>query len=55
MNNLIIRLEEVKDFIEVTKVTCAAFYGEERVTEIGVGCAEPHMVHMLRQRDGMAT
>jgi len=53
MDNLIIRLEEEKDFIEVDKVTRAAFYREERIAEIGVGCAEPYMVHMLRQRDGI--
>lgn len=53
MQNLVIRLEEEKDFLEVEQLTRAAFYREERIADIGVGCVEHYMVHMLRQKDGI--
>lgn len=53
MENLIIRLEEKKDYAEVEAVARAAFYRPERIDSIGVGCAEPYMIHMLRQKDGI--
>lgn len=51
--DLIIRLEEEKDYLEVEQLARAAFYREERIADIGVGCVEDYMIHMLRERDGI--
>ena len=53
MENLIIRLEEEQDYLETEAVARAAFYRPERIDSIGVGCAEPYMIHMLRGKDGI--
>lgn len=48
-----IRLEEVKDYREVELVARAAFYRDERIEKIGVGCTEHYMIHELRNKDGI--
>lgn len=53
MNNINIRLEEEKDYRAVEELTREAFWKNERVEEIGVGCTEHYMVHSLRKEDGI--
>lgn len=53
MKNLLIRLEEPKDYRAVEEVTRAAFWREDRIKELGIGCCEHYMVHALRQKDGI--
>lgn len=47
MLDIQIRLEEVKDYQEVELVARAAFYRDERIEDIGVGCTEHFMIHKL--------
>lgn len=53
MNNITIRLEEEKDYRVVEELTREAFWREERIETIGVGCTEHYMVHSLRKKDGI--
>ncbi|MDF2542398.1 MAG: GCN5-related N-acetyltransferase [Herbinix sp.] len=53
MNNIAIRLEEEKDYRAVEELTRKAFWREERIEKIGVGCTEHYMVHSLRKMDGI--
>ncbi|WP_066714808.1 GNAT family N-acetyltransferase [Clostridium sp. Marseille-P299] len=53
MLDIQIRLEEVKDYQEVELVARAAFYRDERIEDIGVGCTEHFMIHKLREKDGI--
>ncbi|MBE5962494.1 MAG: N-acetyltransferase [Lachnospiraceae bacterium] len=53
MADIKIRLEEVQDYHEVELVARAAFYRDERIKEIGVGCTEHYMIHELRNQDGI--
>jgi len=53
MDQMIIRLEEEKDYILVEKLTRDAFYKEERINDLGVPCCEHYMVHELRKKDGI--
>jgi Predicted acetyltransferase len=53
LNNIIIRLEEEKDYDDVEHLTREAFWRKERIKKIGVGCTEHYMVHSLRTRDGI--
>ena len=52
--NIIIRLEEEKDFHRVEEITRAAFSYPDRITRGQIGCPYEHwMVHELRKRDGI--
>ena len=51
--HIIVRLEEEKDQRTVEELTRAAFWREERINKIGVGCNEHYMVHSLRRNDGI--
>lgn len=53
MENLSVRLEEEKDWLESEIVTRAAFWKEARINEIGVGAAEHYMLHAMRGNDGI--
>ena len=53
MLDIQIRLEEVKDYQEVELVARAAFYRDERIEDIGVGCTEHFMIHKLWEKDGI--
>ena len=53
MTDIIIRLEEAQDYREVEMVARAAFYRDERIKEIGVGCTEHYMIHELRNSEGI--
>lgn len=53
MNNIKVRLEEEKDYRIVEELTREAFWREERIEKLGVGCNEHYMVHSLRQKDGV--
>lgn len=53
MTDIIIRLEEEQDYREVEMVARAAFYREERIKEIGIGCTEHYMIHELRNSEGI--
>lgn len=48
-----IRLAEEKDYKETENIARQAFYRDDRIDEIGVGCAEPYMLHMLRKEVGI--
>lgn len=48
-----IRLEEEQDYQEVEMLARAAFYRDERISELGVGCTEHYMIHKLREKDGI--
>lgn len=49
MNNITIRLEEEKDYREVELLTREAFWREDRIPKIGVGCDEHYLAHTLRK------
>ncbi len=52
--NIIIRLEEEKDYHRVEEITRAAFSYPDRITRGQIGCPYEHwMVHELRNRDGI--
>lgn len=54
MLDIIIRLEEEKDFRVVEEITRAAFSYPGRVERGGIGCPFEHwMVHALRKQDGI--
>lgn len=53
MNNINVRLEEEKDYRVVEELTREAFWRNERIEKIGVGCTEHYMVHSLRKADGI--
>lgn len=54
MLDIIIRLEEEKDFRAVEEITRAAFSYPGRVERGGIGCPFEHwMVHALRKQDGI--
>ena len=54
MKNLIIRLEEEKDYRRVEEVTKSAFAYPERIERGQIGCPYEHwMVNELRKRDGI--
>lgn len=48
MKDLIIRVEEKKDWHEVEVLTRKAFWREERIEKLGVGATEHYMVHKMR-------
>ena len=53
MENLIIRLEEPKDYRTVEELTRTAFNNPDRIDRSKIGCPmEHHMVHRLREKDG---
>lgn len=45
---IILRLEEERDWREVELLTRDAFWREERIKELGVGCDEHYLAHTLR-------
>lgn len=52
--NIIVRLEEARDYRLVEEVTRCAFGYEERIERGQIGCPYEHwMVHELRKRDGI--
>lgn len=52
--NIIVRLEEEKDYQKVEEITRAAFNYPDRITRGQIGCPYEHwMVHELRHRDGI--
>lgn len=53
MNDIIIRLEEKRDWRQVELVTREAFWRKDRELDIGVGATEHYMVHMLRGSEGI--
>ena len=54
MKNVIIRLENPKDYRAVEELTRAAFSNPERIERSKIGCPmEHHMVHCLREKDGI--
>lgn len=53
MKDIKIRLEDIQDYLEVEMVARAAFYRNERIEEIGVGCTEHYMIHELRNSEGI--
>ncbi len=53
MINIKVRLEEEKDYRTVEELTREAFWRDERIEKIGVGCTEHYMVHSLRNTDGI--
>jgi len=52
--NIEVRKEKKGDYRKVEEITRAAFYREERIEKLGVGCTEHYMVHSLRKKDGIA-
>ena len=48
-----IRPAEEKDYKETENIARQAFYRDDRIAEIGVGCTEPYMLHMLRKEVGI--
>lgn len=53
MDTISIRLEEEKDYRIVEELTREAFWKNERIEKIGVGCTEHYMVHALRKKGGI--
>ncbi|MDF2821358.1 MAG: GCN5-related N-acetyltransferase [Clostridiales bacterium] len=54
MLDIIVRLEEEKDYRKVEEITRAAFSYPGRVERGGIGCPFEHwMVHALRKKDGI--
>ena len=54
MKNIIIRLEEPRDYKTVEEVTRVAFSYPDRIERSKIGCPlEHYMVHMLRKKDGI--
>lgn len=53
MENLVIRLEERKDWKKVEVITREAFWEEDRIKDIGIGATEHYMVHMMRGNEGI--
>jgi len=54
VENIIIRLEEPKDYKTVEELTRAAFNTPDRIDRSKIDCPmEHHMVHMLREKDGI--
>lgn len=52
--DIIIRLEEEKDYRRVEEITKSAFWYPERIERGQIGCPYEHwMVHELRKRDGI--
>lgn len=49
--NIIIREEKPEDYRKVEEITRKAFYREERVERLGVGCTEHYMVNSLRNKE----
>jgi len=45
---LILRLEEAKDWPEVESLTREAFWKSEEIAKLGVGCVEHYLAHLLR-------
>lgn len=53
MKKIIIRPEEIRDRKRVEQLTKAAFYREERIEKLGMGCNEHYLVHVLRNSIGI--
>ena len=53
LQDIRIRPEEEKDYRVVEELTREAFWRDERIEDIGVGCTEHYMVHSLRKKDGI--
>lgn len=53
MENLNIRLEEKKDWLEAEVITRAAFWRQDRISDIGIGAVEHYMLHAMRGNDGI--
>ena len=54
IENIIVRLEEEKDYRKVEEITRAAFNYPDRIMRGQIGCPYEHwMVHELRHRDGI--
>lgn len=54
IENIIVRLEEEKDYRKVEELTRAAFNYRDRIMRGQIGCPYEHwMVHELRHRDGI--
>jgi len=45
---IVIRLEEENDWMEVESLTREAFWKPERVEKLGIGCDEHYLAHTLR-------
>lgn len=45
MNHVTIRLEEEKDYREVELLIREAFWREDRISKIGIGCDEHYLAH----------
>lgn len=53
LNKVTIRTENENDHREVEELTRKAFWREERIEKIGIGCNEHYMVHRLRKENGI--
>ena len=54
MSNIIIRVEEPKDYRAVEELTRAAFNNPDRIARSKIGCPMEHyMVYRLREKDGI--
>lgn len=54
MKNILIRLEEPRDYRTVEELTRSAFNNSERIDRSKINCPmEHHMVHRLREKDGI--
>ena len=54
IENIIVRLEEPKDYRTVEELTRAAFDNPDRIDRSKIDCPmEHHMVHKLREKDGI--
>lgn len=53
LNKIMVRIEEKRDHRAVEELTRKAFFREERIEKLGVGCTEHYMVHKLREEDGI--
>lgn len=49
--NIQLRLEEKKDEKKIDILTREAFWLEERIEKLGIGCDEHYLTHILRQCD----
>lgn len=49
--NIVLRQEEEKDIQAVDLLTRAAFWQEERVEKMGIGCDEHYLTHLFRKSD----
>jgi predicted N-acetyltransferase YhbS len=54
LENILVRLEEPKDYRTVEELTRAAFNNPDRIDRSKINCPmEHHMVHRLREKDGI--